>query len=137
MCNPGQKLQALNLSTRSGGTSKSRMSVLRQELGFLEAWVGELQLEHLGPDFTQRLAEQCGLWSSSYDWTEAQFCIDTFQKTSATHSTEALPNAFGCVSSEGAQQSFRVGLHQSKARVQESSLKRIPMHYFALEHLRI
>lgn len=102
------------------------MSALRQELGFLEAWVGELQLEHLGPDFTQRLALQCGLWSSSYDWTEAQFAIDTFQKTSATHSTEALSNAFGCVSSEGTQQSFRVGLHQSKARVQKSSLKGIP-----------
>ena len=99
------------------------MLALRQELGLLEAWVGELQLEHLGPDFTQRLASHCGLWSDWSDWSddaiwaEAERAVEAFQKTSATHSLELSSAAFS-ESRALSVQSFRVGLHQSKAPVQ-------------------
>ena len=54
--------------------------------------VGDQQLEHLGPDYTQRLARCCGLWSDSQGW-------------------EAARGAFAAAEPEGK----RVGLHQSKA----------------------
>lgn len=102
---------------------------LRQELGLLEAWVGELQLEHLGPDFTQRLASHCGLWSDWSDgdaiwavWAEAARAVEAFQKTSATHSSEFSPDAAFSESRAPSVQSFRVGLHQSKAPVVVGSI---------------
>ena len=103
------------------------MLALRQKLGLLEAWVGELQLEHLGPDFTQRLASHCGLWSDWSDgdavwaWAEAERAMEAFQKTSATHSSEFPPDAVS-ESRAPSVQSFRVGLHQSKAPVVVGSI---------------
>ncbi|CAJ1423521.1 unnamed protein product [Effrenium voratum] len=71
---------------------KEQMATARQELALLEAWVGDQQLEHLGPDYTQRLARCCGLWSDSQGaW-------------------EAARGAFAAAEPEGK----RVGLHQSK-----------------------
>eukprot|EP00435_Cladocopium_sp_Y103_P070742 s469_g35.t4 len=113
-----QKLKELGLATRAINGS-SNMLALREELGLLEAWVGELQLEHLGPDFTQRLASHCGFWSDG-DWAEAARAVEafqSFQKTSATHSAHSAEFWDATAFSESrasSVQSFRVGLHQSK-----------------------
>ncbi|CAK9017742.1 RAP domain-containing protein [Durusdinium trenchii] len=58
----GQKLKQLR---GTFAEQDEKVSAMRQELALLEAWVGELQLEHLGPDFTQRLAAECELWQPS------------------------------------------------------------------------
>eukprot|EP00438_Fugacium_kawagutii_P014232 Skav210341 [mRNA] locus=scaffold4443:134218:137142:- [translate_table: standard] len=123
-----QKLKELGLSTRiTSGTSSTRISVMHQELALLESWVGELQLEHLGPDFSELLATHCGLWSESVGhFGEAQKAIEAFQKTSATHSTHSSQATDASRASESGldtSHDFRVGLHQSKARVFASALK--------------
>lgn len=86
---------------------------MRQELALLEAWVGELQLEHLGPDFTQRLAAECELWQLSRA-EEGREAMEEFGKTQQAQPTHSR---LGSTATPGeTAKQFRVGLHQSKAR---------------------
>ncbi|CAE7473006.1 RAP [Symbiodinium natans] len=106
-----EKLQRLRRATAGEGDTAQRMMAMRQELALLEAWVGDLQLEHLGPEYSQLLASRCGLWASG-DWTNtARAAMEAFEKTS-TQCTAPERMQEGVVQKEG--KSYRVGLHQSK-----------------------
>ncbi|CAE7445535.1 RAP [Symbiodinium necroappetens] len=104
-----EKLQRLRRVTEAEGDTAQRMMDMRQELGLVEAWVGDLQLEHLGPEYSELLASRCGLWSPGEWTTRARNALEAFEKTSSQ-----------CTSPERMQdgvqrgKSYRVGLHQSK-----------------------